>query len=214
MKKTRNGASHYDRLFLLFFQARISQKKQERAEQEKKEQIQREKIRRAQGKDMSQARAQMEELEMKKLAEAKRREKEEARLAKQKVRDEIERDKRDRAAKFGKKSDSASSPAAAAAAAAAPAPSPAAPAGPPKEYDQCRLQIRLPTGQALTQTFGAKESLAAVRLYVEMNRTDDPGPFALMTSFPRKVFSNEDMEKPLSQLGLVPSAVLIVTKKQ
>ncbi len=153
---------------------------------------------------------------MKKLAEAKRREKEEARLAKQKVRDEIERDKRDRAAKFGKKSSDntatvGSSPAGPAAAVSSPAP---AAATPQKEYDQCRLQIRLPTGQALTQTFGAKESLAAVRLYVEMNRTDDPGPFTLMTSFPRKMFGNDDMEKPLTELGLVPSAVLIVTKKQ
>ena len=63
------------------------------------------------------------------------------------------------------------------------------------------FQIRLTNGQALTQTFSAKEQLAAVRLYVEMNRTDAPGPFALMTSFPRKVFSDNDMEKPLTELG-------------
>lgn len=48
-----NFLLHHDSRFRCF-QARISQKKQERAEQEKKEQIQREKIRRAQGKDMSQ----------------------------------------------------------------------------------------------------------------------------------------------------------------
>ncbi len=48
-----NFLLHHDSRFCCF-QARISQKKQERAEQEKKEQIQREKIRRAQGKDMSQ----------------------------------------------------------------------------------------------------------------------------------------------------------------
>ena len=38
-------------------------------------------------------------------------------------------------------------------------------------------------------------------MYVEMNRTDDHTPFTLMTSFPRKVFTEEDMEKPLDQLG-------------
>ena len=63
------------------------------------------------------------------------------------------------------------------------------------------VQIRLTNGQALTQTFGAKEQLAAVRLYITMNRTDGDFPFTLMTSFPRKVFTDEDMEKPLQELG-------------
>ena len=64
------------------------------------------------------------------------------------------------------------------------------------------VQIRLPNGQALTQTFGGKEQLAAVRLYVQMNRTDgDATPFKLMMSFPKKVFTEEDMEKPLCELG-------------
>lgn len=43
--------------------------------------------------------------------------------------------------------------------------------------------------------------LAAVRVYIELNRTDGDAPFCLMTSFPRKVFSSDDYEKPLDQLG-------------
>lgn len=65
------------------------------------------------------------------------------------------------------------------------------------------MQIRLTNGQALTQTFGVKEQLSAVRLYVEMNRTDGDSPFLLMTSFPKKVFKEEDFEKPLDHLGMV-----------
>ena len=58
-----------------------------------------------------------------------------------------------------------------------------------------------------------KEPLSAVRLYVELNRKDGAtGPIKLMTSFPKKIFESEDYEKPLSELGLVPSAVLIVSK--
>ena len=57
-------------------------------------------------------------------------------------------------------------------------------------------------GQALTQTFKAKEPLAAVRLFIEMNRTDSTGQFSLMTSFPRKVFAGDDYEKPLTELGM------------
>lgn len=43
--------------------------------------------------------------------------------------------------------------------------------------------------------------LAAVRVFIDLNRTDGDIPFSLMTSFPRKVFSNDDYEKPLDQLG-------------
>jgi len=188
-------------------QERLKAKRAEKEEQEKKEAIQREKARRTQGKEMVDAKAKYDEMQMKKIADQRRREKEEDRLAKQKIRDEIEKDKRDRAAKFAKQSTAASP----AAAAAAPAAAPAA-AAPKKDYDTCRLQIRLTNGQALTHSFGSKEELAAVRLYIEMNRTDGHGPFNLMTSFPRKVFTEQDMEKPLFDLGLVPSAVLIVTK--
>jgi len=54
----------------------------------------------------------------------------------------------------------------------------------------------------LIQTFGAQEPLAAVRLYVEINRDDGvTGPFNLMTNFPRKIFQGDDYEVPLEALG-------------
>lgn len=54
------------------------------------------------------------------------------------------------------------------------------------------------------QEFKAKESLSAVRLWISLNRQDDlpaDAPFKLSTSFPRKIFSDEDMDKPLDVLG-------------
>lgn len=102
--------------------------------------------------------------------------------------------------------------------AAAPAPAPPAAAAPspttarpPTNYTQARIQVRLQDGTALQETFDAKEQLAAVRLFVRLKLPNDT-PFALMTTFPRKVFTDEDYEKPLEALGLVPSASLIVTK--
>ncbi|XP_059149688.1 UBX domain-containing protein 1-like [Physella acuta] len=192
-------------------QERLKQKRLEKEEQDKKEQIQREKMRRNQGRDLSLAKQKLEEAEMKKIAEERRREKNEEKLARQRVKDQIEKDKQDRAAKLAKeKEETPVKPAAI----SSPSPSNTpTPVQPPKEYSECKLQIRLTNGQALTQTFGAKEPLSAVRLYVEMNRTDAQGPFSLMTSFPRKVFSSADMDMPLDFLGLVPSSVLMVTKK-
>ena len=73
--------------------------------------------------------------------------------------------------------------------------------------------MRLPDNTALVQTFNSKEPLSAVRLYVDMNRKDGvAGPAKLMTTFPKKIFSEQDYETPLESLGLVPSAVVIVTK--
>ena len=71
---------------------------------------------------------------------------------------------------------------------------------------------RLTNGTTITQSFGTKEQLAAVRLFIEMNRTDGNGNFKLQTNFPRRIFSEEDFENTLDALGLVPSAVIIVSK--
>ncbi|XP_053399394.1 UBX domain-containing protein 1-A-like [Mercenaria mercenaria] len=198
---------------LLKLQEKLKQKRLEREAEEKKAEIQREKQRRHYGKDVVASKEKMAELEMKKIAEQRRRDKMEEKMARQKVKEQIEKDKRERAAKFAKQSQETAPATVSTPAANTPATQTAAPVE-KKDYTETRLQIRLTNGQALTQTFAVKEPLAAVRLYIEMNRTDPPGNFSLMTSFPRKVFAGDDYEKPLTELGLVPSAVLIVTKSQ
>lgn len=151
-------------------------------------------------------------------------------MAKQRVREQIEQDRLARKAKFGGGAPESPSQI------VEPEknkPSPSKPAQPQQNYSEVQLQIRLTNGAALRQKFGAKEPLSSVKLYVEMNRTDGDGPFSLMTSFPpKKVFAQEDYDKPLDLLGMVaisyccityclfcflglaPSAVLIVTKGQ
>lgn len=180
---------------------KLKQRRVEREEKEKQDEIQREKLRRSQGRDLTSVKQRMEEVELRKIAEERKREKMEEKMARQRVKDQIEKDRVERAAKFGKGGPQTTAVPAQTASPAAAAASPAALAAEKKEYDQTRLQIRLPNGQSLTQTFNVKESLAAVRLYVEINRSDGTGPFSLMTTFPRKIFTSEDMEKPLNQLG-------------
>lgn len=187
----------------------MKQRQLEREEREKQDEVNREKQRRKQGQELSLIRQKLQEEEMKKIAEDRRKEKLEDIRAKQRVREKIERDKAERALKFGGGPVATVSP---------PQPMPALPqssqvASAKREYDECRLQIRLLDGTQLTQSFKSREQLAAVRLYVQLQQQEDTDNFNLMTSFPRKVFSEEDMEKPLQELGLVPSAVLIVCKK-
>ncbi|KAL6268671.1 hypothetical protein P5V15_001802 [Pogonomyrmex californicus] len=194
---------------LKMLEEKLKQKRKEREEQEKKNAFEREKNRIRSGKEMSEARKKLEELEMQKLLEQRKREKAEEKEARQRVRAQIEADKAARRAKAAAES----SPSVNTVSAPLPVISSSASTHHRKDYTETRLQLRLTNGQTLTQSFGSKEQLSAVRLFIEMNRTDGNGPFQLMTTFPKKVFTDEDYDTPLDVLGLVPSAVVIVQKK-
>ncbi|CAH0581576.1 unnamed protein product [Chrysodeixis includens] len=193
---------------LLLLEERMKQKRKEREEKEKAEALERERIRIKSGKEMQDARQRLQEQEMQKLVEQRRREKIEDQKARERVRAQIEADKQAR-----KLAASGQPPAAAA---PLPAPPPAAAPAPKVSYEQARIQLRLPDGKALAHTFGAKEQLAAVRLYLQMNASEyaQQDSFKMMTTFPKKIFTTEDYDKPLDLLGLVPSAVIIVSKGQ
>lgn len=193
---------------LKMLEEKLRQKRKEREEQEKKDAFERERNRIRSGKEMSEARKKLEELEMKKLLEQRKREKAEEKEARQRVRAQIEADKAARRAKAAAESGQPIN--------SAPVPLPTSSssiAHHRKDYSETKLQLRLTNGQTLIQNFGSKEQLSAVRLFIEMNRTDGNGPFQLMTTFPKKVFTEEDYDTPLDVLGLVPSAVVIVQKK-
>jgi len=184
-------------------------KRAERLAKEAEEAKEKEKRRIESGKDMGEIRQALAEQEIRKLAEQRRREKEEEKKAKARVLAQIEADKAARraekeAAKSGVSNNTSATTA-----------SPAVTATPTakKDYTETRIQIRQTNGQPIVHSFGVKEPLAAVRLYVDMNRSDGAtGQVRFMTNFPKKVFSDEDYENTLENLGLVPSAVLMITK--
>lgn len=93
----------------------------------------------------------------------------------------------------------------------APVAAPATTTAVPKNYENTRIQVRLQDGSTLVETFDVKEQLAAVRLFIQMKIGTEPA-FNLMTTFPRKVYTEDDYDQTLESLGLVPSTVLIVTK--
>ncbi|XP_030385354.1 UBX domain-containing protein 1 [Scaptodrosophila lebanonensis] len=193
---------------LALIEEKLKQKRLEREEREKTEALERERNRIRSGKDMTEARRRLEEIEMKKIIDQRKREKEEEKAARDRVRAQIEADKAARKARE-------------ALTAGVPEPQPSvsstttvsSPTGvksPPRDYSETRIQIRLQNGSTLNGTFSAKEQLSAVRLYIQVQTGIDT-PFSLMTSFPRKVFTDEDYDKPMDVLGLVPSAVIIMT---
>lgn len=193
-------------------EAKLKQRRLEREAREKQEELEREKTRIRSGKDLLEAKRKQEETEIKKVIEQRKREKQEEKLARERVKQQIEQDRQARKAMFGEKPDLEAKQSSATPVAAISPPPPATKLAVVQNYSEVKLQIRLTNGAALTQTFGAKEPLSAVRVYVEINRTDEPGPFLLRTAYPNKVFAMDDYDKPLELLGLAPSAVLFVSK--
>ncbi|CAH1405008.1 unnamed protein product [Nezara viridula] len=184
---------------------KLIEKRREREKREENEALEREKNRIRAGKEMIEIKKKMQDEELRKAIEQRKKEKEEDMKARQRIKDQIEADRQARREKMLQQQGIEK-----------PTPPPvvvevAKPAV-KKDYTETRIQIRLLNGESLTQTFGIKEQLSAVRLYIELNRTDGDGSFSLMTTFPRKVFVEDDYDKPLDVLGLVPSAVVIVTK--
>ncbi len=73
-----------------------------------------------------------------------------------------------------------------------------------QNYDTARIQIRLPSGSAIAETFQASDTLDKVYVFVAQHHS---GPVKLAQTFPRKFL--EDRSKTLKDLGLTPSAALI-----
>uniref|UniRef100_A0A8C4QLD1 UBX domain protein 1 n=1 Tax=Eptatretus burgeri TaxID=7764 RepID=A0A8C4QLD1_EPTBU len=164
---------------------RLQQARVEREERERQAEVEREKQRRRDGQELGSARERLRDLEMHQLMEQRTREKQEEKLARCSpgafiILFEATLYESPFLLQYPKLSHLPSllllCP-----------------------YTTSQLQFRLPDGKQLTGVFGARESLASVRLYLNN--------FGLMTPFPRRVFTEDDMEKPLAELGnLVPSA--------
>lgn len=85
---------------LALLEEKIKKKRAEREEQEKKDALEREKNRIRSGKDMTAAKARQEEMEMKKIVEQRKKEKADEKIARERVKAQIEADKAARKAKL------------------------------------------------------------------------------------------------------------------
>lgn len=83
---------------------------------------------------------------------------------------------------------------------------------PKKDYTTTMIQFRLLDGQTVKQEFKVDEPLMMLRGWIESNFAKGT-PFTLMTAFPRKVFTEEDMGTPLNALNLVPTASIVLLNR-
>ncbi|GAA5875777.1 hypothetical protein JCM3774_006454 [Rhodotorula dairenensis] len=192
--------------------AKMAEKRKAQAKLDAEENRRNEEIRRKSGKDEAAAKEALKLKEAERAALLRKKEKEDDLAARRRIKEQIEADKRERAAKAarekalreGRNPDLPDSGAAPAAAAAAP---PAA-TGEKKTYDSARLQIRVPSGPPLVHTLPATATLGEVADWVKQQ--SGLSSVTLTCSFPRKTYGDADLDKDLKALGLTPSAVLLV----
>lgn len=166
-------------------------------------------IRRKSTKDTQDAKEELQRKEQIKEAAAKRREKAEDQAAKDAIRRKIQADKDARKAKAeaekAAREGRAPPP-------AAPAPAPAVASAPSTSkpasaYTETRLRLQTPEGNVM-KSFPAEATLFEVAAAVTEEKGIEVQSF--MLGYPKKTFDAVDFGASLRELGLVPSASLIV----
>ena len=174
-----------------------------RIERERKEKLEKERHRRSDGQKMMETRNDLQDADMKRLAEKRKAEKLADKQAKEAIKRQIEEDKeRRRQEKLGVKKEEASTTI-------------SKPASSQSSSDTTRIQLRFTDNSRLQQNFSSSELLAAVRLFVTTKKPefDDPEVVYSLT-YPRRTFTEEDFLTPLNLIqGVVPSAVIMVERR-
>ncbi|XP_039198283.1 UBX domain-containing protein 4 isoform X4 [Crotalus tigris] len=193
---------------------RVTQKLEERREEKKKEEeqkeIKKEIERRKTGKEMLEYKRKQEDELTKRILEERNREKAEEKAARERIRQQIAMDRAERAARFARSKEEAD------AAKAAALQAKQAEMEARKEMSQkeksaiARIQFRLPDGSSFTNSFPSDAPLEEAHRFAAQIVGNTYGNFSLATMFPRREFTKEDYKKKLLDLGLAPSASIVL----
>ncbi|XP_050720084.1 UBX domain-containing protein 4-like [Eriocheir sinensis] len=174
----------------------------EKAEEEKQKEIDRRKM----GQEMAKKKMQQEQEEIRAAARERRKDKEEDRLARERVKAQIAADRAEKEARAALLRGEASP----ANPAPAPAASAAAPSPPASSSNISRLKFRLPDGSSSISQFPAEAPLSEVRHYVDQNVVLPFPNYTLASTVQHRPFTASDNSTSLRDLGLVPSAILVI----
>ena len=166
-------------------------------------------IRRKSTKETQDIKEDLKKKEQLKDAAAKRKEKQDEIAAKERIKAKIAADKEDRRLKTEKEKAEREGRAALVAPKAVifPTPSDLITSKPASAYTETRLRLQLPTGN-IQRTFSVDTTLFEVASVVTQDSGFEVGNF--IQNFPKKFFDAVDFGASLKELGLVPSASLIV----
>eukprot|EP01122_Echinamoeba_exundans_P011257 TRINITY_DN441_c0_g1_i1.p1 TRINITY_DN441_c0_g1~~TRINITY_DN441_c0_g1_i1.p1 ORF type:complete len:345 (+),score=89.31 TRINITY_DN441_c0_g1_i1:473-1507(+) len=177
---------------------KLKQLRDKKSKQEEEDELAREKKRREDGKLMLETQQRLKEAKEQREREIEAKKKEEDRKYQERLREQIRIEKLERQQKSASGSSAPS------------APQPTSPTTTKKTDSSCMIRVRLFSGELASQSFPANEKLAAVREWIAS--LTGKIKFVMSTNYPAKVFNASDMSKTLSELGLVPSANIILSE--
>mmetsp|Transcript_37555 Transcript_37555/g.96919 ORF Transcript_37555/g.96919 Transcript_37555/m.96919 type:complete len:289 (-) Transcript_37555:211-1077(-) len=181
-------------------QAKIAEKKKEREQEDKRLERERELKRREMGKGLHEAQAKFEDQQRKRERMEAKRERDETAQRRKELQEQLRRDKEERKRAREERENAAK------AVESAPKPAAAAAPKPQVEYDSCQVKVVLPDRSTFVSTFAPDAKLMEVYSAV---MEKNPVPFQLMNTYPRKVFTDEELlEVSLRDAGLVPRGAL------
>jgi len=178
---------------------RLLQEKKAKEEEDKEKE--REMERRKLGQDIVKAKQLKHEQELKKMADDLKKDRMQEELAKKKVLEQIQRDREDKHRKYvheqeqvkneklQKKQLESNQEAA-------------------RNSNIARIQFRFVDGSSAVETFEPDQAFSLVNDFIKQKLANQS--FTVHTTFPKRVFGDEDLNKTLRDLQLAPSATLLV----
>ncbi|CAL1581339.1 unnamed protein product [Knipowitschia caucasica] len=166
--------------------------------------------RRKSGKELQEIKRKHDDDQTKRLLEERQKEKEEERVARERVRQQIALDRAERAARYAQNVVEETA---------------AKEARIQQQLQQqeekkeealrlrssvSRLQFRLPDGSSISSQFPAQSPLREAQQFVQQEVGRSYGDFSMATMFPRREFTEEDLDRSLKDLELVPSASIVL----
>lgn len=178
-----------------------------RKEEDRKKAIEDEKKRRLEGQKMIQTRAELEDLERVRLAQQIKQEKMEKEQHKRRLLEQIALDRENMKNRTKQIVDSAATKTTSSTSSDQSTKT----SQPKQAATECRIALRFPDGSSKVQKFSPQEQLAAVRLFVQMEKI--PSGQTANIEFiapPNKKLTDSMMNETLESLGLVPASRLEV----
>ncbi|XP_037542150.1 UBX domain-containing protein 4 isoform X2 [Nematolebias whitei] len=192
------------------FTKKLEEKREQRKKGEEENEITKEMERRKMGKNLQDLKKKQEEENNKRLLEERNREKAEEKAARERVRQQIAMDRADRAARYAQTQEGEK------VAKQALLQSRQAEQEVHKEAvlrersTVARIQFRLPDGTSFTNQFSPQSRLQEAWDFAAERVGNRYGHFALATMFPRREFTNEDLNQSLLDLELTPSSSVVL----
>lgn len=180
----------------------IEIQKRQRQEEEERKEREREIERRKMGQDMQKMKQKQQDLEIRQAHEEMKKEKAEEAAAREKVRQQIAQDKLERKQKELALQQQVQQQ--------QPVEQPKVRTPLSTDATVTRIQFRLPSGNPHMGQFSPTSTLLSLRNYVAENINLPFRQYAMSTSFPRRELTNEDNDKTLLELELVPTAVILI----